>query len=79
MAIDEQLKRHDESTKEFTSRLKSIDVSLSVNKEQQTELMKKLDELKEEERKLQKTRVFESQVQERANQVNYCFIKHHFL
>ena len=70
MTIDEQLKRHDESTKEFTARLKSIDVSLGVNKEQQMELIKKLDELKEEEKKLQKTRVFENQVQERANQVN---------
>lgn len=70
VTIDEQLKRHDESTKDFTARLKSIDVSLGVNKEQQMELIKKLDELKEEEKKLQKTRVFENQVQERANQIH---------
>ena len=72
-AIEEQKNRHEEATKNFTSRLQSIDVTLEVNKGRQADLMQKLEELRKEEDKLKNNRMFENQIQERADCVSlYC-------
>ena len=65
----EQIKTYEAATGKCESRLRSMDVSLNVNKGRQKELLKQLESLKAEERRLENNRVFEMQIQERANKV----------
>ena len=65
----DQVERQNKATKNFETRLKSIDIKLEVNNGRQADLMKQLEELKKEESRLKDNREFEKQVQQRAAEV----------
>lgn len=65
-AIKEQIERHEDATKRFKSRLQAIDVNLEVNQGRQADVMKQLEKLQQEEKRLKDNRCFESQVQSKA-------------